>query len=110
MGKLDGKVAIISGSGRGIGRAVALKLAYEGAKIVVNDLDEAPAHETVAAIEASTAMRTATPLFTCSRMTDWGPSATSDEISTPRFIGPGCIRMAPGLASRSRSPVMPNVW
>lgn len=52
MGKLDGKVAIISGSGRGIGRAVALKLAGEGAAIVVNDLDEAPAAETVAAIEA----------------------------------------------------------
>lgn len=53
MGKLDGKVAIISGSGRGIGRALALKLASEGAKVVVNDLDEAPANETIAAIEAA---------------------------------------------------------
>ncbi|MDB5579252.1 MAG: short-chain dehydrogenase/reductase [Bradyrhizobium sp.] len=53
MGKLNGKVAIISGSGRGIGRALALKLASEGAKVVVNDLDEAPANETVAAIEAA---------------------------------------------------------
>ncbi|MDB5429047.1 MAG: 3-oxoacyl-ACP reductase [Caulobacter sp.] len=53
MSKLAGKVAIISGSGRGIGRAVALKLAGEGAAIVVNDLDEAPALETVAAIEAA---------------------------------------------------------
>ena len=52
MGKLAGKVAIISGSGRGIGRALALKLASEGAGIVVNDLDEAPAAEVVAAIEA----------------------------------------------------------
>lgn len=46
MKKLDGKVAIVSGSGRGIGRAVALKLASEGARIVVNDLDELPAFET----------------------------------------------------------------
>src|SRR5579871_6526931 len=35
------------------------------------------------AIVSSTAMRTATPLLTCERMTDWGPSATSDAISMP---------------------------
>jgi len=51
MGKLDGKVALISGSGRGIGREIALKLAADGARIVVNDLDEAVAQETVADIK-----------------------------------------------------------
>ena len=50
MSKLAGKVALISGSGRGIGRALALKLAAEGASVVVNDLDEAPADEVVRAI------------------------------------------------------------
>ena len=48
--KLEGKVALVTGSGRGIGRAIALKLASEGAKLVINDLDEAPALETVQAI------------------------------------------------------------
>ncbi|WP_182376189.1 SDR family oxidoreductase [Nocardioides sp. WS12] len=53
MGTLDGKVAIVSGSGRGIGREIALKLASEGASVVVNDLDAEPAKETIAAIEAA---------------------------------------------------------
>jgi 3-oxoacyl-[acyl-carrier protein] reductase len=53
MKKLEGKVAIITGSGRGIGREIALKLASEGARVVVNDLDAAPANETVEEIRAA---------------------------------------------------------
>ncbi len=61
MKKLEGKVAIVSGSGRGIGRSIALKLASEGAKVVVNDLDAAPAEQTVADIKAAGGQALACP-------------------------------------------------
>jgi len=51
MSRLQNKVALVSGSGRGIGRDIALKLASAGARVVVNDLDAGPAAETVDLIE-----------------------------------------------------------
>ncbi len=51
----------------------------------------------------STAMRTATPISTCSRITLRASSATLESISTPRFMGPGCMMSASGLAQASLS-------
>ena len=50
MGKLDDKIAIVTGAGQGIGRAISEKLAAEGATVVVTDVNETTAKETADAI------------------------------------------------------------
>jgi 2-hydroxycyclohexanecarboxyl-CoA dehydrogenase len=50
MGRLNDKIAIVTGAGQGIGRAIAGKFAAEGATVVVTDLDEATARETAGAL------------------------------------------------------------
>jgi 3-oxoacyl-[acyl-carrier protein] reductase len=56
MGVLDGKVAIVTGSARGIGRATAELLSEQGAKVVINDLDGDVAQQTASEIAGETAV------------------------------------------------------
>ncbi len=54
MGKFSGKTVLVTGSGRGIGRAIAVKFGQEGATVVVNDLkDDDNAKETIRQVKAT---------------------------------------------------------
>ena len=56
MGVLDGKVAIVTGSARGIGRATAELLGEHGASVLINDLDGDVAEQTASEIDGETAV------------------------------------------------------
>src|SRR6195256_2890952 len=56
MGVLDDKVAIVTGSARGIGRATAELLSEHGAKVIINDLDTDLAEQTASEIAGETAV------------------------------------------------------
>ena len=95
MTKLAGNVALITGSGRGIGRAIALKLASEGAKIVVNDLDAAPGEAVAAEIAASGGQAIAVN------------GSVSDPGFPDRFVG-AAVRSLAASTSSSTTPAIPG--
>ena len=74
MGLLDGKVAIVTGAGRGIGRGEALELAAHGARVVVSDLG------TTMMETSACGLGTAAPLITTSLL-KYFPEQVSDHVT-----------------------------
>lgn len=90
MGALDGRVAVITGAGRGIGREHALLFAKEGARVVVNDLggandgsgsDAGPAQEVVDEITAAGG----TAVANTGNVADWAGAASLVEQAVTEF-------------------------
>lgn len=75
---LTGKVAIVTGSGRGLGLAYAQELARQGAAVVVNDVDEATADAAVSSIEEAGGKATAV-------VAPVGPTATARQLVDTAF-------------------------
>eukprot|EP00900_Chrysochromulina_parva_P025372 jgi/Chrpa1/7469/Chrysochromulina_OHIO_Genome00001374-RA len=84
---LAGRIAIITGAGRGIGAAAALAFGREGARVVINDLDADEAHASAAAVRAAGGEAIAFPgSVTDANLPDALMRATLDAYGTPDVI------------------------
>jgi 3-oxoacyl-[acyl-carrier protein] reductase len=81
MGRLDGRVAFLTGSGRGIGAATAAKLASEGAAVAVTDMDIGPAEETADQIRSAGGRALAIPVDVTNReQVEAAAARTAEEL------------------------------
>ena len=87
MGVLDGKSVIVTGAGRGLGRAYAVFMAREGARVVVNDVDGDEAEKTAREIEQAGGEGTAHT----GNVGDWDVAGELVEVCASRFGGPDAV-------------------
>ena len=87
-GRLDGKVAIVTGAGAGIGEAVALKFAREGAQVLLNGLPQDPV-EDVAAKLAPQAADTYLGRAEVRLAMGQRAAAVEDLLRAARLVAPG---------------------
>jgi 3-oxoacyl-[acyl-carrier protein] reductase len=78
---LEGKVAIVTGAGRGIGQALALALAESGVRLVINDLDQGPLEQTASEANGD-------PIAIAGSVTDPNVGQRLTEVAVERF---GCV-------------------
>ena len=106
-GRFEGRVAIVTGAGRGIGRAIAERFASDGAAVAVADLDDAAARETVSAIEAAGG----SALAIHTDVTRPGDVATLAAATTDRFGRIDILVNNAGiLRSTPAAEVSPEEW
>lgn len=93
--RLAGKVAVVTGGGNGLGRATAVRFAEEGAAVVVADLLDGPARETVRMIEDAGGRATSVSVDVTSRVDNDAMARTAIET----FDGLHVVVTAAGVAS-----------
>ena len=109
MGRLAGRIALVTGAARGIGRGIALALAHEGADCVLNDLD--PAQPGVADVHATAAEIERLGRRALAYVGDIAAPETADALVAAAVARFGRVDIAVATAARSiRARVVDATW